>query len=84
MLTIIFLLTQPRQIISNPLTFVLFKVERILFVCDDFLHVDNTAVFELTQNLDLSYGRDGETLLLIVQTHFLQSHQFTWEVKMSI
>lgn len=58
-------------------TFILFKVERILLVSDDFLHVDNTAVFELTQDLDLSDGCDGEALLLIVQTHFFQSHQFT-------
>lgn len=54
------------QIISNRLTFVLFKVKRILLVGDDLLHVDNTAVFELPQYLDLSNGCDGETLLFIV------------------
>lgn len=74
------LITQPWHIIPNPPTFVLFKVESILLVSDNLLHVDNTAVFELPQDLDLSNGCDWETLLFIVQTHFLQSHQFTFQV----
>lgn len=48
------------------LTFVLFKVKCVLLVGDDFLHVDNTAVFELPQDLNLSDGCDWESLLFIV------------------
>lgn len=62
-----------------PHTFVLLEVQCVLFVCDDLLHVDHAAVVELAEDLDLSDGRDGEALLLIVQTHLLQSHQLTLE-----
>lgn len=58
-------------------TFVLLEVKCILLVSDNLLHVDHTSVFELPQDLDLSDGCDGETLLFIVQTYFLQSDQFT-------
>lgn len=47
-------------------TFVLFEVESVLFVSDDFFHVNNAAVVELSQDLDLSDGSDGETFLLII------------------
>lgn len=63
------------------LTFVLFKVKSILLVSNNLLHVDDAAVFELPQDLDLSDGRDGESLLLVVQAHFLQSHKFSCQTK---
>lgn len=74
---------QSWQIISNSSTFVLFKVQRILFIRDNLFHVDDAAVLELSQDLDLSNGCDGETFLFIVQTHFLQSHQLSWWVEMN-
>lgn len=48
-----------------------------MFVRDDLLHVDDAAVDELPQDFDLPDGRDGESFLLIVQAHLLQSHQLT-------
>ena len=56
-------------------TFVLLEVECILLVSDNLLHVDHTAMVQLPQDLDLSDGRDGEALLLIIQAHFLQGNQ---------
>lgn len=58
-------------------TFVLLEIQCILFVCDNLLHVDHAAVDELPQDFDLADGRDGESFLLIVQAHLLQSHQLT-------
>lgn len=56
-------------------TFVLLEIQCILLVCDDLLHVDHAAVDELPQDFDLADGRDGESFLLVVQAHLLQSHQ---------
>ena len=61
--------------VKTGVTFVLLEVERILLVSDDLFHVDHTAMVQLPQDLDLSDGRDGEALLLIVQAHFLQGNQ---------
>ena len=73
--------TQLWHKISDYFTFVLLEVKCILLVSDNLLHVDHTSVFELPQDLDLSDGCDGEALLFIVQTYFLQSDQFTCHVK---
>lgn len=61
-------------------TFIVLKVQRVLFVCDNLLHVDDALVVELSQDLDLPDGGDGEALLLVVQSDLLQRHHLAWKM----
>lgn len=60
-------------------TFVFLEVQCILLVGDDLLQVDNVGVVQLPEDLDFPYSCDGKTLLLIFQSHLLQSHQLIWK-----
>lgn len=78
--------TQLSSIIPSDIlvdTFVLLEIQCILFVCDYFLHVDNTTVNQLSEDLDFTDCCDGKALFLIVQSHFLQSHQLTCQVQIA-
>lgn len=57
------------------------EVHSILFVCHNFLEVDDTRMIELSENLDFSHSSDWETLFLILKTDFLQCHQFVCNFK---
>ena len=46
-----------------------------MLVCDNLHEVDNVWVVELSEDLDLPHGRDGETFLLILQANLLQRHK---------
>ena len=58
-------------------TFVLFKVQRILLVCDNLMEPDYTVMVQLPEDLDLSDCCDWKALFLIVRPHLLQCHQLT-------
>ncbi len=60
---------------TSKLTFVLPEVDSFDLVGDDLLEIDNVLVAELLQDLDLSYGRDGEPLSFRVRCpNHLQRH----------
>ena len=47
-------------------------MEAHLLVRHDLLETDDVLVTQLTQDLDFSDGRDGETLLLVLQPDLLE------------
>ena len=61
------------------LTFFFPKIHSTLFVCDNFLQVDDAGMCELTQYLYLPHSCYGETffLMVMVSSDLLQSHHFT-------
>ena len=62
--------------VEGPLVFA--EVNGILLVRTDLHELHHVVVVELAEDLDFTDGRDGEAFFLILQTHFFQSHECTW------
>lgn len=62
-------------------TFIILEIKSIFLVCDNFFHVYDALVVELSQNLNLSDGCDWEALLFIVQSNLLQGHHFSYHTE---
>ena len=53
---------------------VLSEIKRVLLVRHNLFQVDDVAMVELAQDLDLAYGRDRKSLLLVLETYLLQRY----------
>jgi hypothetical protein len=74
-------LQQSHQVVVHVLehqierSLVLSKIDGVLLVRHYLPQVDDVLVVELSQDLYLSDGGDGEALLLVLESHLLQGHQ---------